>query len=582
MSEITEIENRRKILTANHNLTNCINHEEFIDLAIDTFSIIEDYLMSSYGKQSTNTLIIYDHSIQSINVFTTDGIHKLQSLEFMSPIQNYLIEHIRYIGECTEKKAGDGTTTGMLFCVMLLKNIFKYKKYLLEHITDKNNIQIFLYEFSEKIIEKLTTLKNHTQKLVIKLDQLDKSHYDKYIKSLIKVTSKNYYEDMKNIIIPMVENLDTNFYEYFGYNKTEIETKKAISLADNDYDYVTNIQINYGQEYFNQNSNTTFEDIVDVIVIPKIIDNISMTYPDIWKYISEKNKNLEDHIINKSTIVFLYKFCNYDVITDISKRFTNINFIFVQYMHYIPDIYESCIELHGLIHSTKFNNSNILKNIKVKIEFNNIYLYNIFDYDKDRKYVNALYYNKNNLKFNKWEEEITNLIKYIKDKYTKTDINNLIKEYTHIYKKIIIPKYPNIIIGGRSLDHLELIDIVEDTIGNIASVFNNGILVNYYIEIISYIKNNLINTGNKLITDFNELCDISLKSNNYDIFIDCIIIQIFQQFNISKDLTNYNDKGILNARTIYEMYNRSIDIIPKLIKTTNIVVPGTININKDK
>lgn len=589
-----DFEQQRKILQANYNHTNKLEYKEFLDISIETLDTIINYLYNSYGQHAASTLVIYE-STDNVSVFTTDGIHKLKSLEFVSPIQNYIADHIRYVGECIEKKAKDGTTTGMIFVSKLLKSILFYiRKYtdfdslykkITEPISNQAGVAKYLSgldlqkyfislisTYTIEILEELTDRMNYD---IVKLKELQTYERKKYISRIIDITAKEHSGIIKDKILTLLQKMPVEFHDSFSYTRSDIETEELISIENKDHEYISDIIVNRGIEYFNQNGKSAFEGKVDLLIFPYVFEHIN-------EAVTQLTDILDAHT-SDNTFVLFYKRVNESYIKEITEKYKDKKIIGVQYIHHIPEIYESCIELVGLIDGWK-SDTNYIQNIDCKIEFGNIKLNGIFEFDKTYDVVNSLYYQKDAEKFQTWVKEITTIIEKLKTKYKKVDVNRLVSDYTYIYKKIVTPRFSTIKIGGKTLEHLEIVDVIEDTLGSLSTIIKNGVLKNYFVEVIRHIRQKrntetdiryLREKTNKYLEYYN-ISELDLRKYIYG-----SLINIFNELEYKKSIIDKNPV-YLNTETIREMYKCAIDILPRFIKTIEIVIPGTVSISKTK
>ena len=608
-----------KILDSNLSKTNKISSDQLFNIFDQTLDIINETLLSSYGKYSLNSLIVYD-GINSVPVFTTDGIHKLKSLEFISPIQTYLSDNIRYIGECIEKFARDGTTTGMLFTSLNLKYLLKFLEQLDKIIESLLNVQSdkdFLFKY---IRHKLANYYNKymdyfldfiNSNVLYLQDTSDDIHFDDFrqdvLSIIIDLTARDYKDVLKQPILELIQHIPDIFYEYFSYYKSSVETDTLIDIYIPDYQYSTKIVLQHGQHLFNENAKTEFKmKNVDLLILPYTIYTNDYNSQQL---LLDTIENLDDD----KYLVILSKHIDTRFLSDITSKYPNKKLIFAQYVNYHKEILESGIELEGLVFGNKVREP-LVKDVDIHIQRGEIFINNIFkiqSYKNTKAKINiwSLEENDNKL-FLKWKKELETLIDELKHDKKQAYIDDLIKEYINIYKRIVIPHFPVIKIGGKVLEHLEMIDILEDVLGSISIILKHGILTEPYFHMSRKVEETIKMFKDKKLQSINNIHQLLTKShlkelleisdNNYLIIHSEFInklnkileygINLILEYTFRK-LINYTFANMIesksstmyiNYKTVEQLLIRSKDVVPKFLKTSEVIVPGTVSMSDKK
>ena len=135
---MSDLFDKRKSAKLDIGYTNVIPKEEFAHLVFDTCSTIINILRSCCGVGAKYNLVIkpelsnrgsgfgsddmYDTgSLNELNIYSKDGAHSIDSLEFGNEVQNYIKNAILYVGKSVDLACGDGTTTSMLFVSYFLQ-----------------------------------------------------------------------------------------------------------------------------------------------------------------------------------------------------------------------------------------------------------------------------------------------------------------------------------------------------------------------------------------------------------------------------------------------------------------------------
>ena len=556
--------NVRLILHNNIGSANCISQKEWYELSFLTLDTLKKSLMSSFGKDASNTLIIHEN-ISSSSVFTQDGIHIVSSFEFASLIQTYIARYVQYIGERVEKGARDGTTTAMVLFVDILYAIYKdfFDKIFVVN-TEKSiqEINILLNKYVVSVKEVLTDLINFTNDRKMSMEEITSSYHlskEEIIYNLSYITSKGN-KNLSNTMVDMFKDMPIELYDYFVYYRSDIETENPFEVHAPEYDYELVTLIRSGISHFNTELNTVYEGNVDLVLFPEMIYDTDV---DKIKEIEATIESLGDNV------VIIWNTINDKLVRIWEKNFTNKTLIFIQYVNYVQNLRESGIELSGLLKGCyKTEDSYFIRDVFVRIEQNNIKINNIIKFHNDG-YINEKYYEEG--EFKDFVDEVASYISKLKNTHTKSDVEFELKEAIKIYRKLVAPKYPILRIGGRTLDHLSLIDVIEDTVGSLTIALEKGCIVDGLLHISKYLKK-----------QYNR----SYKENNqstiyriYEIFTK----EFTSLFEIANTNTNSENNCVIqNYMTYRETFDRLFEVLPKLILTTEVLVPGTISLKGEK
>jgi hypothetical protein len=352
-------------------------------------------------------------------------------------------------------------------------------------------------------------------------------------------------------MVKMFVDIPSEIYDYFVYYRSEIETDKPFEIHTPSCEYEFKTLLRSGRDYFNREMNTLFKDNVDLIILPEtIFDSDLQKISDIEEIIASSKRDL----------VIVWNSINEQLIRAWENKFKNKKIIMLQYVNYIQNLKDSGMELSGLLKgSYKTTKKYFIKDVDVIISMNNI---KIDKFLKFKNSINKFYYEKDH-EFAKYIEGIRNYISKLKNTHTKSDVEFELKEVTKIYRKLVAPKYPVLRIGGRTLDHLAMIDVVEDTVGALTIAFKDGVSVNGLENIARIMKPTL------KYKDKNRVRDIIYKNIKY--------LNNLALHNIRQKAHSH---VIQNHMTLKETFERLLEVLPKLLVTTSVIVPGSVSLNE--
>lgn len=602
-------DNIRKILDANIGSNNKISYKRWYKLCLLTINEIKKVVLNSFGKYGGNSLVVVEGGYDA-KVFSNDGIHLVSSLEFISPIQKYIASLIQYIGECIEKSARDGTSTGILVFCSIIESIYESLLDLaFDQKSNEPSVEIRKYNFLlfvikkyiEKLIKDLQIYLKENKTNIEEIESRDRISKKDIIKDICMITTKGD-EDISSILSEIYSELPLEIIDsYFVYTRSSVETDKKISILEQDYDIKLPIIRIAGKEHFDKEFSTVFhEDHVNLCILPnKLFDTDVELIDKIVNYIEE----------SKYPVVLLTNGINANLAVDLSNKYNKKKLVILEYVNYINSIKESGIELRGiLLGNMKTHDQYFVDDVDIKITFNEIFINNLIEYDKRYSKVNKMYFEVSESKYPEFYDFVMFVKKKINDLakgHIKSSIDFEIKEYMRILKSIIAPKMPVIKIGGKTLDHLATINVIEDAVGTIISCLENGIIINGIDQINEFFKEKYNETQELFKTFLNNYNRIDILSKlssmiDYDLsysirtksMIQMVIYVLDNiahniQTNIS-ELANHNSSFIYNMgyvfnnfKTFEELSERLLEIVPKLVQTTTAIVPGTVSMNDD-
>lgn len=619
----------KKVLNSNINTTNILSYIDWIDLCELTLKTIINTIEPLCGPNAINSMVVYNSGKNRFNIFSNDGIHVTKSIEFASPIQEYIADTLVYIGERVEKASSDGTSTAILCTAYLLLELQKSLKerVLKKYKNNDNNInfvksiQTLLNSYSNTLSNILIEIKKDLEDFKIDLDGVNDDVYNELIYNLAYITSKGN-DKLSSYITEIYKdrNVPIQKFSHYLYLRDQIESEEELSLFTPEEDVCINVFENKSAAY-NYKLNTALKyDKCNVIIIPEIISE------DRVEFLKSLNKFLK---FAKSPTIAISLGFDPNVLYKIENEFKDLPFVHCQYVNFNDRFRQNPLELNSILYRGGLNGYDISKN--EPIDFNDITFYNVKCiiedgelriYDNENYYfytkedsILAYAYKNDDPIYNKYNEllkEVENQIEIIKKAHVSKDKNNDFKEFSRIYKNMICNKLPIIKIGGKTNDHLSIINMIEDVLGTINSALKDGVIIDGILKILYLLnkKKEVSIFDFRLIVEFiynaflkfyslnhqkdlNYLKIIEKMNDKCSNFLKYCFITYYQSLNkcyvpdfANDDYVEGEDKinnysiVVQSYKTYDELIDRIIEVLPKIIKTLNIVVPGSVFKNK--
>lgn len=609
----------KRVLNANINTTNILSYVDWIDLCELTLNTIIGVVEPLCGPEAVNSMVIYSSGGSRFNIYSNDGIHITKSIEFASPIQEYIADTLVYIGERVEKASSDGTSTAILCTAYLLLGLQKRIKDIIldKYKKSKDNtefvksVQYLLNLYSDDLKLILTKIKKELLSFKIDLNKVNDKNYSELIYNLAYITSKGN-KKLSSYIKEIYKNRDipVQKFSHYLYMRNQIESKSDIDLLIPEEDVRISVFENKNIGY-NYKLNTALKyDDCNVIIIPGIISEDRIEFL----------KSL-DKYLNSATKPIIAVSLGFDpnILARMEKSFKDLPFVHCQYVNLNDRFKQNPLELNSILYRAGLNGYNISKNkpadfsditfegVKCIIDGGELFIYdenNKYFSNKENSILSEAYKN-DDPKYKKYSELLKNIeeqIDIIKKSHVMKDKNSDFREFSRIYKNMICNKLPTIKIGGKTNDHLYLINVIEDVLGTINSALNDGVIIDGILKILyllhiekeSVIANfNIEEITNFIIDAFLKFYKLNHKNYlDYDKILkemddkSSFLKNCFISYNHTKNrkLSVFNNKNddtyepivVQSYKTYDELLDRMIEVLPKIIKTLNIIVPGEV------
>lgn len=220
------------IVDANIGITNIIAHSDIEGLMMQTFSELEDVLTDHCGPYGKFAMIKDQLDPTAEPVFTKDGINIVRSIEYISPMQNFVRSTIAYIGSRIDMIAGDGTTSSMIIAVAALRSLIKNIKEAGVHFSYKeltDGYDNFLNMVEDKYKHHVWTIDR-----LAKEARISRNKAIKKIAAAQSYTSSHGDEEISNVVAKLFSSLPQEAWNYINVSRERYETEKRVELK---YDY---------------------------------------------------------------------------------------------------------------------------------------------------------------------------------------------------------------------------------------------------------------------------------------------------------------------------------------------------------
>jgi len=630
-------------IKADMGVTNTLSDDEFYDQVIETCYYIKHLLVDHCGPHATDALIIQNNDGRNLKdrhyaIFTKDGIGIVNAIEFVSPIQQQIQSLISYIGSRVDSLSHDGTTTAMLFFTDMVSQCLSRIKNATVDQRQQNRRQSRL-----ELIEALQTLVTAFEATVITVDDfatkfdLTKIDAIRYIAYQQAMLSSKEDRELSSAIVDVVETLPAELYGLFSISQSGIETDKRFTVIHDDFNFVLNALVDIdamnskmGTEYLAEScdlilseddliSGNPVMDLIfthlkiadlgqrecDLVLITKSIDpNILVRI----KQINNKNKH--------KIIVFTVS-----VAAPYSSKLTMLSAIMntagvCSLADYLMDP-----SIPYVVHDAKIHYRN-----------KRVYISNL--YPKDGSQYHPCFTDPT--RFPSYTRFVTDIREAL-DTFTSGRLRfeshadqARYQDYMEIYRRMICSDVRHLQISGKTHDVLADRDLLQDAFGAVLSSLENGFVLDGYLKLFfaSHIGSNTtsrcdirktlynilfavhkIDTITENPTDTEDLVFnqkikqvLEIGSDRRYLFYavddqpkELIVVypcyrtedSWFSNSIFSNDAFDDTSQAVRDRRIVIqpadayrELFRRCQDLLPKIMNTHRVIIPGTINSEK--
>lgn len=454
---------QRMILNSNQGVTNIIESSVIRkDMSRVTDSIF-DMLKSHYGPYSMFAGLDSNRPLED-TVFTKDGANIIRSVEFVSPLEDWVRRAIAYVGGNIEKSSGDGTTSSMMFACGMLKHMNEHMDELkpIGYNEFRTRYNEFVATLRDKYISSYTlSAKNKDGKY-----DRDKVYTLAYAQAY---TSSHGNKELAKAVATMFKNTPAEMWGKMRFERRKYESDKNFEVQKSEGQYQLECEIMTKTTY-NMDLKTWLK--YDDCKLLVLNDSIRHDDPH-WKIIEDAVK-----ASNKEHPVAILCYDDFD------------NYTFGELMHLSSDS-NLCFSLFSI--KREHPTANDLVVIQAVAGFN-VLQYAAGEFAARpaiKEHVNLTYKHKKLTIDGLYQDdrEDTGLVRYrpyyddkthpffreLADTYQKTiDAYEAIEmtrtqqmelfAFQKAYNKLCFDRQYVLVIGGHTFDNLAMFDVVDDVI----------------------------------------------------------------------------------------------------------------------
>lgn len=459
-------------LKAAQGATNIVSFKDFAEIATGVLDRIIDTVLTVYGSKAMTVMLVPEikGNQTSANIYTSDGINILKSMEFVNPLETHIADYVRYVGDRVEKRTGDGSSTAILLTCKLMKHILMNRVDLADE-----NIEARLYlssELQQNVIKFLDDLSISVEKLVVNLDDVSDEFRNNLLYKLCLITTKGE-KHLSKTISEMYTYLPGTLRGTSLYTTSEYETDEKFITFSPDNDMYLTVYTSK-RAILNSNLNTKIKHSnADVLLLPEIPEDPQIVLDFIEKRDSSNHLVIVMPTANVAVDNFIEGQLDHSKVTLCSRTATSqihIN----NPIDIITVLAMAGKKFDGVINLDTMENDLCVKNLKIVIEDNELSMTGLYESING---LHPLFVDKSSKFYNEHEEELRTEIDELTMKGNKTDgsIQNL-KVFLRLYRKLTCYKMPRIKIGGSQTEHLAALDVVNDATSAVSDVLDNGVV----------------------------------------------------------------------------------------------------------
>ncbi len=575
----------KEVLNSNIDKLNAIRHEDFVEIADNTVSSIAKMILPLCGKNALYDLVVYQQMAgdYNTNVFSNDGIHILQSLEFMSPIQTYICNYIKYIADRVEKASADGTSTAILLSCTLLSSVLREGQEIrsMEDLNDANVVAM-LCRSAETLSKSLKQVREDLEDCKIDLSKVTEDIRSRLIYQLAYTTSKGM-GDLAEYMVEIYKDLPEELYSFSVYTKEIVETDTRFRIKHFDYDLGLSVLPSTATIY-NANLYTEVErKSPKVLILPEGIDDINLLLDYLANLIGREDTThvfvVTKELLPKDEIAILNQF---DPKSITLCQHTNYNKCLLNNPIELMAALASSGKEYTQLKSIEDLDSILLSPDSVKIiDGNNLQMFGL--YEATDSYIHPLYKGDSPY-YNQLVHELSTKINELRGSHSSNTTSDL-KTFMTIFKLLVCPKLPVLVIGGSTIEILANTNVVNDVSGVVSTALRHGVVIDLLPKLQNIFKviPSMRDYVTKLVEYFYELDspehDISLPAKAFT-FIDThyelpVLAEDDAEFN-SFLITGSTFSVVQSYKAIDETIKRLHETIPKMYKIDRVIVPHSV------
>lgn len=569
----------KEILSSNLHKNNVMSWEKFYEIVTDTLHSLESYIIPLCGKDACHSMVIHHQMTGEFNtnVFTNDGIHVLKTIEFLSPIQTYITNYVKYVADKVESAAADGTSTAILLTIWYIQDALDKANAIRMDKDTVSACNALLHNTHDTFVENLQGVRNKLKDLKIDLKEMDLELRKQLIYQLALTSSKGN-EILSEYAVDIYIDLPEELHQLSMFRKENVETETKFRIEHVDYDASLNVQPSSTIVY-NKDLYTRMEhDGIMMVVLPENIGAMD----GLIEYI-ETLKETEDHVLlltytlsaSEETLLTTKFDANFLTVC----MHTNFRTVLLNNPLELMSVLAIAGKQYAFPKQVEDFEALTIKDIKVEVVGGNtLRLYDL--HERNENHIHPLYLSKDSEFYNRLVADIGNRIRQLKDSHHHGGENKgEIAAFLELFRGLVCHSMPTLVIGGSTHDILANIDVVNDVLGVVSVAMKNGVVLDTLPKLANLVDNDSRFIRKRLDWFVKYLYGRDLFNVAGDA-LTCLHPTLtgsrLSHYTKAKLSDDHRCGVVQSYKAIDETYKRIIETIPKLIQTENVMVPNSI------
>ena len=447
--------NRTNVANANIGITNIIEKNEIWDTMMKTFIDLADKLKQHCGPYAGTAILADPDNQLAEPIFTKDGINIVRSINYVSPMQDFVRKQLAYMGSRVERAAGDGTTSSMIIMAYTLANLLEFFKKSDDVYSNADITRVW----SDLVVDVEREFKPYVDYAVNLTDE----KIIKFVAASQAYTSSHGDMDLAACIGELFGNTPRVVWDTLTVQKAIYETEQRYKVDIIDSEYAIDDVRLFPNDRCNEELGTVLKwDNVDCI----LQDNVAIGdqyQAQFHEYLLERIKSGERTIVICSDTMDSVTIQHYQ---QVFLDNPNHNLVFV--MAHVDDAYLNDINALSVIvfqraDTGKEEGINTFK-ADVKFEGSTFrFLNGLIDIPKWASGLSPYYENEKYPSFNEFITHVRTIIN--REKMDVTRVNDrVVKAFTRILHKLMTTKYVTFTVGGAAYDNAAAQDVAMDAL----------------------------------------------------------------------------------------------------------------------
>lgn len=581
------------VLNAHYGHNNIIEFHEFYDVVIATLDDISDTIMSLCGPKALYDLVVYEriHTGLMSNVFSNDGIHILKSIEYMSPIQAFITSYIRYIAEKVEAAAADGTSTAIILSTEFLSRALKVINTIrVNEDLDLKGVMDEIGAFSEFVVELFDYLRQFVADCSIDITTAQVDLKKKLIYQLAYTSSKGN-DQLASFTVELFAELPELLYEQVNLKRNHTETTEPLSIEYPESDIIINVNPSANTRYNHKLNTELVESNIDLLPVVTMLDSTKVD--DLIEYI----KNVHDQErklvvlvsgIDESGMMRLERGICHDRVT--ICRMTYFHPLFVNN----PTEVRAILAVAGKSDSPATCASDyseaLIQGVSIRLANRCLYVNDLIPKGEGDSLLHPYFVIPGiHQPYDQLRVELEEQLKELKSAHNSSDLKHELNEFTRIYRMMTCSRFPILVIGGSTVEHLSMVNVVNDVLGVVSVAMKHGVVIDLIPKLDAAFNSIPLDSGcymqavQESIQYFARLTyqvdEEGPISDGLKPIPEELYSQLFYHDGnwLTIDGTNINSIQVVQScKAIDETFKRLVETVPKLIMADKIIVPNSV------